>query len=702
MTISKESRASALEVQPAEIGLRREQLEITVPVRTVGRRISAPSVQAAPEAEPRPSKPDPVFLLSEQLVSAALAAAPELQAAASQPGSVVVLRSPPGWANSACTAWLSILHAYPPSSAPLPDEVDEFPFADEQRPASTLPAVLVGTANEQGSPGRRRLTDDRILEALLEGVGLLVALDGDFAEPNLVAGSADLWVTLQPPDPAMLAAVAEAIAPGKAHSLAESVAAAAQPNDLVCALRPGQSSADFLRRVERIVTVRASAVPAEIPAPKQQWTLDTLPLAPAVEKWARQVAADLQGYAAGSLGWQDVEHGALLAGPPGCGKTTLAAALAATCGVPLIVTSYALMESGPDGKGRYSDILPNMRRTFAKAKKAAPCIMLFDEIDSVIARGQADHNESWFSAINNALLTETAAEARPGVVFLAATNFPDRVDAALRRSGRLDRVVTLDLPGIEQLARIVAFYLPGLSQADCSRAAADAAGSSGADIDRLARGARRRARGEHRDVALNDFAAELDDAVPPRSPERQRRIAAHEAGHAVVSHVRRPGSVSRASLRGAPGQPFSLGSVSMASRPQEMDTAAAIDGQVIEFLAGRAAEEIVLGEAGGGAVEDLRIATAICVLAEASLGLGARLTGVGDLDQQEVARILMTRPDIAAATESRLRRCYQAALDLLRTRRDALDAMADALLEHGALDSAEIASIVDRRRALKP
>jgi ATP-dependent Zn protease len=233
------------------------------------------------------------------------------------------------------------------------------------------------------------------------------------------------------------------------------------------------------------------------------------------------------------------------------------------------------------------------------------------------------------------------------------------------------------------------------SLADCARAATAAAGSSGADVARLARGVRRRARAAGREPDLADFLAELEDGMLPRSAGRIRRLAVHEAGHAVVSAVRRPGSVGHASVRGSrDAKP--LGTVSVSLDPGELDTTDQIDGQLLELLAGRAAEEIMLGTPGTGAAEDLRLATALCVLVEVTFGLGGMLTGLGALEQGDVERVLLTRPDGAAAVEERLRRCYDATVEMLLARRAAVDLVAAALLEHDALDGDEIAALVQR------
>ena len=261
--------------------------------------------------------------------------------------------------------------------------------------------------------------------------------------------------------------------------------------------------------------------------------------------WAADLVRDLADYAAGKLSWADVDSGCLLYGPPGTGKTLFASALAASAGLPLIATSYADWQS--TGSGHAGDVIRTLRARFADAAANAPAILFIDELDTVGSRQSAGRHDDWFGMIVTALLEALDGTVRrEGVVVIGASNHADRIDPALLRSGRLDRRFEIGLPDETALARIFAHHLPGGDAETFEQVATVLAGTtSGADVSRITREARRVARRAGREIEAQDL---LSIAMPAdvRSDSEQRRVAIHEAGHAVMSmvtgHV--PGSLS--------------------------------------------------------------------------------------------------------------------------------------------------------------
>lgn len=136
-------------------------------------------------------------------------------------------------------------------------------------------------------------------------------------------------------------------------------------------------------------------------------------------------------------------------------KTLFARALATTCEVPLISGSYR--EWHGSGSTHQGDFLKAMRKTFATARAQAPCILSVDEIDSFPDRGTLTHHYADYEIqIVNALLAEIdGVQGRDGVILVGACNYPEKLDPALLRSGRLDRHVRIGLPDQPALVRIL-------------------------------------------------------------------------------------------------------------------------------------------------------------------------------------------------------------------------------------------------------
>ena len=228
------------------------------------------------------------------------------------------------------------------------------------------------------------------------------------------------------------------------------------------------------------------------PAAARQPGFESLHGMPEALDWGRRLHRDLLDYRAGALSWEDVDHGLLLSGPPGVGKTRYAAALAVECGVPLVQGSLAAWQGS--GEGHLGHLLRAMASTFAEARRKAPCILFLDELDGVGDRRVMRWNKDYSAQVVNALLEHLDGVAgRPGVVVVGATNFPGSIDAALRRAGRLDRHLRLSLPDADARALILAQYA-GVAPEDAREPAIDMVGTSGADLEAVARDARRLAR----------------------------------------------------------------------------------------------------------------------------------------------------------------------------------------------------------------
>ena len=389
--------------------------------------------------------------------------------------------------------------------------------------------------------------------------------------------------------------------------------------------------------------------------------------------WGMQLAADLADYKSGKLAWEDVDKGLLLSGPPGCGKSLYARALAEECQVPLLLSSYADWESAT-GNGNL--IAKSIKKAFADARKKAPCIVFIDEIDSVGSRGKRDHNSGWFDVVINALLAELdGAEPRTGVVVIGATNHPASIDPALLRPGRLDRHIAIPRPTIADLQGVLAYHVGPLGGLD--RAARDCRGLSPAEIAQVAREARRLARTCKRKVT----AADVSDVIAARrgahNPDFERIICIHEAGHAIVF----------SKLGFAVEFVDADNRQTLASLPAGSPRIDEIERHLAGTMGGRAAEIAVFGEPSHGSTTDLEQATSMAYLAISKAGLGGSLISLPD-------NLAISLPDVRKRVEDLLTRAMDRASKVIAENRPALDALAAALAESRYLDALEIKAVI--------
>ncbi|MGO7586649.1 AAA family ATPase [Rhizobium ruizarguesonis] len=263
----------------------------------------------------------------------------------------------------------------------------------------------------------------------------------------------------------------------------------------------------------------------------------------AVGEWAQEFQRDLQAWRVGQIPWSEIDKGALFWGPPGTGKTRFAVALAASSGLHLEATSISQWQSS--GDGHLGDMLKAMFRSFAAAKENSPSILFIDEIDGIGDRRKfpARHSDYSTQVVNALLEALDGVEQREGVIVLAACNHPEKIDQAVVRGGRLEKHIHFALPDAVSRAEILEFHLPALADhPKLKEIAARLPGKSGADLEMLARHARRRARQENRSVKVDDLQASIEP-LPALDSDYQFQVAAHEAGHALVAHAFRVGEI---------------------------------------------------------------------------------------------------------------------------------------------------------------
>ena len=183
---------------------------------------------------------------------------------------------------------------------------------------------------------------------------------------------------------------------------------------------------------------------ASIPTKQGRLTLDDVHGQPEAVGALRQAVRDLRDCQSGSVDWSDVTKSFLLLGPPGAGKTMMAEGLAGSAGINFVKTSY----SDCQRHGHQGDMLKALNTAVENAIATAPSVFFIDEIDSFHNRqGRTGSKDGYILGVVNGLLTQLdRLSATPGVILVAATNYPDRVDPAVIRPGRFDRHIHVGRP----------------------------------------------------------------------------------------------------------------------------------------------------------------------------------------------------------------------------------------------------------------
>ncbi|TWB25984.1 AAA family ATPase [Nitrospirillum viridazoti] len=568
------------------------------------------------------------------------------------------------------------------------DVVEDPRFPDLDAPDHQITSIW-SVATRDGTPRSPTIDHLETMAAnqLMRGTGVIILAASEADLPPRLTAAADFRLVVPALTGAILTEAMAQLARRPARTLSDALCALLSAADLKLAARPATSPDDWVNRLERMAKARV-----RLPASPR---LEDLHGMDEAKEWGEALRRDVAAYRAGTLSWHEMDKGLLLAGPPGVGKTQFASALAASCGLPLITASYGEWQAA----GHQGDMLRAMASTFAEAKRAAPCLFFIDELDSFTARHseRPGQNQSYNRQITNAMLEHVGGlHGRQGVIMLGACNYPALLDPALIRAGRFDRLVHIPLPDRAALAGILRYHLgpdhlPGL---DLTRFAARMEGASGADCELLARTAKRRARLAGRPMVAADLEAELHPA-DRRTPALRQLCAVHEAGHAVAAAVLRPSMLISASIRISAG---GLGGVNYR-----------MDGEVLRrndlldliqvHLAGRAAEELLLGApstgAGGNGDSDLALATVLATQMLTSHGLGDHLTWLGPVTTDTVPRLLSSNPQIAAQVATILDTQYAKVRVLLYAWYGAVQNVAGLLLARETASAAEIIAITN-------
>lgn len=532
----------------------------------------------------------------------------------------------------------------------------------------------------QGAPLERKAKDtiarDQAIRIVGQGGRVLgVSHSPRGCLPDGIAVSADLTINVMLPNDEVIRQTIRAATGQLPRKMPADIALGLSFAEICFAIRKGSKPGQCVARLAAIREARDDGADdlSKVPA------LGDLHGYGEAMDWAQGLVADLDAWRRGELEFSALERTAVLASAPGLGKTTFVRSLAKTAGIPLIATSVSGWFA--DSSGHLDGVIKQIDKVFSTAAAQAPAIVLLDEIESIPNRGTMDgrNTDWWMPVVGHMLLTLDSANSGVSskLIVVGATNHPEKLDAALVRPGRLSRIITIERPDQDALAGILRQHLGNdLAGEDLSEIAGYGVGASGADVTGWVKGARSLARHAKRPVALADLLAQVAPS-DDRPPEVDRRIAVHEAGHAVVMQVLGITEVLSVSLIAQDG---GGGRVTVAT-PAGLISKTDRERFVTFLLAGRCAEEATFGSpstgAGGDTNSDLARATRMVVATHASLGMGDSLVYRGD---PEDPRGMPMDFRLLQAIEADLQRLHARAVTIVEEYREAVDAVANALM----------------------
>ncbi|WP_235935713.1 AAA family ATPase [Devosia aurantiaca] len=341
------------------------------------------------------------------------------------------------------------------------------------------------------------------------------------------------------------------------------------------------------------------------------------------------------------------------------------------------------------GDGHLGPVIKELRQTFALAARSSPCVLLLDELDSFSRRDAADHNASFNTSLINELLTllDGATRRSPGLVIIGATNRPDAIDPAVLRPGRFSTQIVLPLPDADGIEHILRTHLRGdLARNDLDEVVRIGHGMTSAELMHVVRTARHAARKAGRELKVGDLE---DAALSGRSIDgaSRRRVALHEAGHAVCATLLPEAPIVMGMTLLAKGT--ALARVSLLEHT-ESNTRAHAEAKIVVQLAGRAAEALFYdGDPSAGAANDLKQATSLLLRMRLQWGMYGTLIHHSDIDQA-----LALDDRLRSEMEAELQRLFDTAVDILGRHRSQLEALSEALLHKHVLTGDEVRHIV--------
>ena len=401
--------------------------------------------------------------------------------------------------------------------------------------------------------------------------------------------------------------------------------------------------------------------------------------------------------------------GALLVGPPGTGKTLLAKAVAGEAHVPF----FSL--SGSDFVEMFVGVgASRVRDLFQEANKHSPCIIFIDEIDAIGKSRDSRYggNDEREQTLNQLLAEMDGFDSHTACLVLGATNRPEVLDPALLRPGRFDRRVIVDRPDLKGRVDILKVHSKNVKMdetVDLEAIALATSGAVGSDLANMINEAAILAvKNGRQAVSQKDLFESVEVVLVGKekkdrimSKEERRIVSYHEVGHALVSALQKDAEpVQKITI--VPRTMGALGYVMQVPEEEKyLNTKKEIDAMLVGLLAGRAAEEIVFDTVTTGAANDIEKATRIARAMVTQYGMSEKF-GLMGLEHQEneylTGRVVMNCGDATAAEVDQevmkiLKKSYEEAKRLLSENRDAMDKIAEYLIQKETITGKEFMKI---------
>lgn len=410
--------------------------------------------------------------------------------------------------------------------------------------------------------------------------------------------------------------------------------------------------------------------------------------------------------------------GALLVGPPGTGKTLLAKAVAGEAKVPFFSLSGSAFVEMYVGVGA-----SRVRDLFKQAQQMAPCIIFIDEIDAIgkSRDNQMGSNDEREQTLNQLLAEMDGFESNKGLVLLAATNRPEILDPALLRPGRFDRRIVVEKPDLKGRVDVLKVHSKDVRMdetVDLEAIALATSGAVGSDLANMINEAAITAVKKGRTaVSQSDLFEAVEVVLVGKekkdrimSQEERKIVSYHEVGHALVSALQKDAEpVQKITI--VPRTMGALGYVMQTPEEEKfLNTKKELHAMLVGMLAGRAAEEIVFDTVTTGASNDIEKATKVARAMVTQYGMSEKFGLIGlesiqnrYLDGRPVSNCGQeTASEIDKEVMKLLKDSYEAAKDLLKGHRKALDKIAAFLIEKETITGREFMEIFHEVEGINP